>query len=140
MELVADYHGRLGHYCSISIEQAREVKFGRRGPEELKKLESDVLLSHVEDRDFLVLLDESGKQRTSVEMSEFLQQRMNGATSRIVFLIGGAFGVAESVRQRADFIWSLSKLTLTHDMARLVLIEQIYRSHTILRGEKYHNA
>ena len=139
IDLIAEYRKRLAHYCAIEIEELREVKSGRRSADELKKLEGDELLRHLDDRDFVVLLDERGSQHTSMGLSRFLQTRMNAATPRSVFVIGGAFGVSEAVTHRADFIWSLSELTLTHDMSRIVLIEQIYRAHTILRGEKYHN-
>ena len=106
---------------------------------EAMKREADVFMKHVQATDWLVLLDERGVQHTSVELSQMLQTKMNAALPRLVFLIGGAWGIDPTVRQRANAVWSLSKLTFTHDMARIVAIEQIYRALTILRGEKYHN-
>ncbi|MGN6353769.1 MAG: 23S rRNA (pseudouridine(1915)-N(3))-methyltransferase RlmH, partial [Parafilimonas sp.] len=86
------------------------------------------------------LLDETGKQLTSVELSNFIEQKINAGERTIVFLIGGAFGVSNEIKQRADFIWSLSKLVFPHGLARLILAEQVYRACTILRNEKYHHA
>lgn len=138
-DLVDQYRKRLGHYCSLEIAELKELKAGRLSPGELMKKEAELLLGQVADQDLMVLLDERGRQVTSVELSQWLQAKMNIATPRVTLLIGGAWGVAPNVRQRADWVWSLSKLTLTHDMARVFLIEQIYRGFTILRGEKYHN-
>jgi len=90
--------------------------------------------------DYLVLLDERGKQISSPELAGFLQQRANESTKRVVFLIGGAFGVDESVMKRADYTWSFSKLVFPHMLVRLVLSEQIYRACSIIRNEKYHHS
>ena len=90
--------------------------------------------------DFLVALDERGKEMDSVQLSAFLQLRANESTRRLVFLIGGAFGIDAPVLQRANLIWSLSKLTFPHQLVRLILSEQLYRACTILRNEKYHHA
>lgn len=107
---------------------------------ELKKKEGAMLLEHIEKDDFLVLLDERGQMLNSPELAQFIQTRANTSTRRIVFLIGGAFGVDETVKQRAQMTWSLSKLVFPHQLVRLILAEQVYRACTIIRNEKYHHS
>ena len=106
---------------------------------ELKKQEAKLILGQLQSDDFLVLLDERGKMLSSVQLAELLQQRANESTKRLIFLIGGAFGVDSSIQQKAKFIWSLSKLVFPHMLVRLILSEQIYRGCTINRNEKYHH-
>jgi 23S rRNA (pseudouridine1915-N3)-methyltransferase len=107
---------------------------------ELKKSEAALLLQQLQKDDYLVLLDERGKQLSSPELAGFIQQRANESHKRLVFLIGGAFGVDEAIVKRADYTWSLSKLVFPHMLVRLILAEQLYRACTILRNEKYHHA
>jgi len=105
----------------------------------LKDLESQTLLSKINKDDFLMLLDETGKQLTSVELANFISQKTIINVRSIIFLIGGAFGVSDEIKQRANFTWSLSKLVFPHMLVRLILAEQVYRACTILRNEKYHH-
>ena len=106
---------------------------------ELKKAEALVILNQIQKEDYLILLDEKGKQISSPELAQWIQQRANASTRRIVFLIGGAFGVDKTLMQRADQIWSISHLVFPHMLVRLILSEQVYRACTILRNEKYHH-
>ncbi|MGN6618663.1 MAG: 23S rRNA (pseudouridine(1915)-N(3))-methyltransferase RlmH [Ilyomonas sp.] len=106
---------------------------------ELKKQEAVSIISKLQKDDFLVLLDEKGRQLSSPELANLLQQRANESVKRIIFLIGGAYGVDDSILQRANFTWSLSKLVFPHMLVRLILAEQLYRAYTILRNEKYHH-
>ena len=106
---------------------------------ELKKAEALVILNQIQKDDYLILLDERGKQISSPEVAKWIQKRANASTKRIVFLIGGAFGVDQSVMQRADLTWSFSPLVFPHMLVRLILSEQVYRACTILRNEKYHH-
>ena len=106
---------------------------------ELKKAEALVILNQIQKEDYLILLDERGKQISSPEVAKWIQKRANASTKRIVFLIGGAFGVDQSVMQRADLTWSFSPLVFPHMLVRLILSEQVYRACTILRNEKYHH-
>jgi len=106
---------------------------------ELKKAEGAIILQQLQKDDWLILLDERGKQFSSPELAQWIQQRANESTKRIVFLIGGAFGVDATVMKRADHTWSLSKLVFPHMLVRLLLAEQVYRACTILRNEKYHH-
>jgi 23S rRNA (pseudouridine1915-N3)-methyltransferase len=107
--------------------------------EELKKQEGKIILNKINKDDFLVLLDETGKQMSSVELAGFIEKKI-ASTKALVFLIGGAFGVSDEIKHRANFTWSLSKLVFPHMIARLILAEQVYRACTILRNEKYHHS
>jgi 23S rRNA (pseudouridine1915-N3)-methyltransferase len=106
---------------------------------DLKKREAETILQLLRPEDYLVALDEKGKELTSEALASFLQQRSNESVKSLVFLIGGAFGLDEQVLQKAKYKWSLSKLTFPHQLVRLILSEQIYRACTILRNEKYHH-
>lgn len=106
---------------------------------DLKIREGETILQMLKKEDFLVLLDERGKQLTSEGFSTFLQQRANESEKNIIFLIGGAFGVSSEVISRANYQWSLSPLVFPHQLVRLVLAEQIYRACSIMRNEKYHH-
>lgn len=106
---------------------------------DLKKREAEMILGFLRDDDYLVALDEHGKQLTSDSLANFLQQRANESTKNLVFLIGGAFGLDEKILSAAKFKWSLSQLTFPHQLVRLILTEQVYRACTILHNEKYHH-
>ena len=106
---------------------------------ELKRKEGEIILGMIGNDDYLVALDERGKEMSSVTLANFIQARANESTKRLVFLIGGAFGIDKAVLDRADFKWSLSSLTFPHQLVRLILAEQVYRACSILRNEKYHH-
>lgn len=107
---------------------------------DLKKKEAEIILDNLAKDDYLVALDERGKQISSEGLAQFIQSRANDSTKKLVFLIGGAYGLDEGVLKRAEFRWSLSQLTLPHQLVRLLLAEQLYRACTIIRNEKYHHA
>lgn len=137
---IEEFSGRIKKYFSIEWQILSSAKNAASLSEiDLKKQEAISILNSITKDDYLVLLDEKGKNISSVELSEFIQQRANESTKRIIFLIGGAFGVDESVFKRANFIWSFSKLVFPHMIVRLLLAEQVYRACTILRNEKYHH-
>ncbi len=106
---------------------------------DLKLKEGEMILQFLKKGDYLILLDEKGKQLNSEGFAAFIQQRANESEKNLVFLIGGAFGVSEPVFKRADYKWSLSPLVFPHQLVRLILAEQIYRACSILRNEKYHH-
>ena len=106
---------------------------------EVKKQEAQTILNLLDKDGFLVLLDEKGKMLSSTELAGWLQQRANQSTRNLIFLIGGAFGVEDSIAARANFKWSLSALVFPHQLVRLILAEQVYRACTINRNEKYHH-
>lgn len=97
------------------------------------------MLEWLKPEDYLILLDEKGKDLSSVELAMLLQKKADTGIKKIVFLIGGAFGVDKAIQQRAQFTWSLSKLVFPHQLVRLILAEQLYRAGTILKNEKYHH-
>jgi len=107
---------------------------------DLKKKEGEMITGFLQKEDYLVLLDEKGKQLTSEELAGFIQSRANESIKNIVFLIGGAYGVSDMVRKRANYQWSLSKLVFPHQLVRLILAEQLYRACSINRNEKYHHS
>ena len=103
------------------------------------KEEAASILRSLLPADLVVVLDENGKQHTSVELAGVLQKAMNQSFAKIVFVVGSAYGIDESLKKRANLLLSFSKFTFTHQMIRLLLAEQIYRSMTILKGESYHH-
>jgi len=107
-------------------------------PAEVQEREAVTLLKRLEPYDCVIVLDERGKQLHSQDFSRVLEQRMLQGIRSLAFVIGGAFGFSEKVRQRADYVLSLSMLTMPHQLVRLVLVEQIYRAHTLMRGISYH--
>ncbi len=107
---------------------------------DLKTREGEMIMSFLKKEDYLVALDERGKQISSEGLAGFLQQRANESEKNIIFLIGGAFGVSNDVLKRANFKWSLSQLVFPHQLVRLILAEQVYRACSILRNEKYHHS
>ena len=131
---------RISHYFSIQWKLIPPVKNAATlSTSDVKRNESEIILNLLDTKDVLILLDENGKQFSSTELAEFIQQNTNQSTKNLVFLIGGAFGVDEPIKQRANYIWSLSKLVFPHQLVRLILTEQIYRACTIIRNEKYHH-
>ena len=106
---------------------------------DLKKREAEIILAGLDKSDWLVALDEGGKEFTSEGLAGFIETRKNDSIKNLVFLIGGAYGLDDKVLKRADHKWSLSKLTFPHQLVRLMLVEQLYRAFTILNNEKYHH-
>ena len=107
---------------------------------DLKKKEGELITGFLQKDDYLVLLEETGKMLTSEGLANFIQLRANESTKTIVFLIGGAYGVSDAVKQRANYKWSLSGLVFPHQLVRLILAEQVYRACSINRNEKYHHS
>ena len=106
---------------------------------DLKQKEGETILGLLKKEDYLLLLDERGKQLSSEGLAEFIQQRANESQKNIIFLIGGAFGVSKEVMDRANYKWSLSQLVFPHQIVRMLLAEQVYRACSINRNEKYHH-
>lgn len=106
---------------------------------DLKKKEGEMIIGFLQKDDYLVLLEETGKMLGSEDLADFIQQRANESTKHIVFLIGGAYGVSDDIKKRANYKWSLSKLVFPHQLVRLILAEQVYRACSINRNEKYHH-
>lgn len=139
-EGIEDYTQRISKYFPVEWNIIPVPKnAGMISEMDLRKREAEMILNWLKPDDYLVALDEKGKNFTSEGLAKFLQQRATERTKNIVFLIGGAFGLDASVLQRAQLQWSLSSLTFPHQLVRLILAEQIYRACTILRNEKYHH-
>lgn len=137
---VDDFTGRINKYFSADWNIIPPPKNAAVLKEaELKKQECKTVLASLQKDDILILLDEKGRQFFSPEVAQMLQQQANESAKRVVFLIGGAFGVDEELKKRANITWSLSKLVFPHMLVRLILAEQVYRACTILRNEKYHH-
>lgn len=132
----SDYLDRLSHYAKVDEVVIREVR--DNDPRRVQRGESEAILAAVPDRARLILLDERGDSLTSRQLARWIDRQCTHGTSRFAFAIGGAHGHDDIAREAADRIVSLSAFTMPHELARLVLAEQLYRACTILRGEPYH--
>ncbi len=131
---------RIQHYYPIEWKIIPGPKnAGTLNESEMKQKEGETILGLLKKDDYLILLEERGKQLSSEQLAAFIQQRANESEKNIVFLIGGAFGVSKEIFDRSNFKWSLSPLVFPHQLVRLILAEQIYRACTINRNEKYHH-
>jgi len=138
--LTLKYLNRLKHYVKIDFQVLPELKNTRNVPVSVQKeKEAELILKTVEQADELILLDERGNEFTSVDFAYMLEKRMNTASKRMIFVVGGPYGFSPAVYQRANTKISLSQMTFSHQMIRLFLTEQLYRAMTIIRGEQYHN-
>ena len=136
LEGIRLYVDRLKHYCKFNL---LEIESGRGDELKIRKQENDTVLKRVGEKDFLVLLDEKGKELTSKAFSETLSHHQNISTRNLVFVIGGVYGFSESVYQRANAKIALSQMTFPHQLVRILFLEQLYRAFTIQKGEKYHH-
>ena len=137
---IEEYVKRLQHYSSFDIRYVGDVKGTRNMSEaQQKTAEGKALLATLDPGDHVVLLDEHGTERTSVEFSQWLQRRMASGSKRLVLVVGGPYGFSPEVYDRANEKISLSKMTFPHELVRLVFVEQLYRAFTILRHEPYHH-
>lgn len=138
--LFEKYRKRLGHYTKLNVEFIPDIKNSRSLSEtEQKRMEGEAILKKIRSTDQVMLLDEKGKEYRSVELAHDLQKKMNAGVRNLVLVIGGPYGFSEPVYRRANGKLSLSKLTFSHQMIRLFLVEQLYRAFTILRNEPYHH-
>lgn len=137
---IEDFTKRISRYFPVEWTIIPVPKnAGMLSEIDLRKKEGEVILQWLRPDDYLVALDEHGKELSSESLAQFLQSRSNESVKNLIFLIGGAFGIHDSVLREAKFKWSLSQLTFPHQLVRLILAEQIYRACTILRNEKYHH-
>lgn len=137
---IEDFTKRLSNYFPVHWTILPVPKnAGLLSETDLKKREGEMILQYLKEEDYLIALDEKGKELTSEGLAHLIQQRANESSKNLVFLIGGAFGLDEKVLKAAKLKWSLSPLTFPHQLVRLILAEQVYRACTILRNEKYHH-
>jgi 23S rRNA (pseudouridine1915-N3)-methyltransferase len=134
------YLKKITHYVPTEIINLPGIKASKTsGTEQLKKLEGNMIIKHITPADVSVLLDERGKQYSSAGFSAYLQQWMNRGVKNLTFITGGAYGFSQEVYDRVKEHVSLSAMTFTHQLVRLVFLEQLYRAFTILKGEPYHH-
>ena len=139
-ELAEDYRKRIERYHRFDILTIPDIKNRGKLTKYLqKKREGELITDRIKQYDYLVLLDETGKQMDSLFFSNFINARMMGSQKRLIFLIGGPYGFSDSVYKRANEKISLSKMTFSHQMVRIFFLEQLYRANTILRNEPYHH-
>ena len=140
IKLQEEYQNRLKFYIPFEMLVIPELKNTKNlSIGEQQEKEADLILKQLETSDEVVLLDEKGKQFTSVGFSEFISKKMLASHKRMIFVVGGPYGFAERVYQRANGKISLSAMTFSHQMIRLIFVEQLYRAMTILKGEPYHH-
>lgn len=136
---INDYAERIGHYMPFEIKVIPELRNTKNLSEQQQKTqEGELLLKQLQPSDTVVLLDERGTEHRSVEFADWLQKKQN-TSRRLVFIIGGPYGFSEAIYKRANEMVSLSRMTFSHQMVRLVFTEQIYRACTIIKGEPYHH-
>ena len=134
------YIKRLTHYINFEIVVLPDVKNAKNmSVSELKDKEAELILKHSAKADKVVLLDEKGKEFSSVEFSKYIEKQMNASLKTLAFVVGGAFGFSDKVYSQANEKLSISKMTFSHQMIRLLFVEQLYRAFTIIKGEPYHN-
>tara|TARA_R110002050_G_scaffold74772_6_gene160368 strand:- start:149893 stop:150366 length:474 start_codon:yes stop_codon:yes gene_type:complete len=138
--LIDDYKKRLGFYINFSLDIIPDIKNTKNlSKEQQKQKEGELILKKLNNTDTLILLDENGKQLDSVAFSAYLQKHMNSGIKQLVLVIGGPYGFSEELYKKANGKLSLSKMTFSHQMVRLFIIEQLYRGFTILKNEPYHH-
>lgn len=139
-EGIDKYIKRLKHYISFQLVVVPDVKNVKNLSEaQQKDKEAELFKKHIQPNDYVVLLDERGKEFRSIEFSLYLEKKMVASVQHMIFMIGGPYGFSEEIKQRANSFVSLSKMTFSHQMVRLFFVEQIYRAYTIMKGEPYHH-
>lgn len=138
--ITQEYVERIGHYIPFAIEVIPELKNTKGlSQNEQRKREGELIQKTLQTGDYVVLLDEHGSERSSMEFAAWMQKKMAAGPKRLVFIIGGPYGFSEAIHKRGNEEVSLSKMTLSHQMVRMFFVEQIYRAMTILSGEPYHH-
>ncbi len=140
IKLIDEYVSRINHYMPFSIEVIPELKSAKNlSTDQQKDKEAELIQKILQPGDYIVLLDEHGKERRSVEFANWMQKRMVSGPRRLVFVVGGPYGFAPQIHKMGNEEISLSQMTFSHQMIRLLFTEQIYRAMTILNGEPYHH-
>lgn len=140
IEGINEYEKRLKHYVSFNNIVIPDLKNTKKlSVEQQKQKEGELILNQISGKEFVAILDENGKQSTSVEFSKLIKQKMISGLKDIVFVVGGPYGFSAEIYSRADVKLSLSKMTFSHQMVRLIFVEQLYRAMTIIKGEPYHH-
>jgi 23S rRNA (pseudouridine1915-N3)-methyltransferase len=139
-DLINEYANRLKHYIPFEICIIPELKNTKSlTPDLQKNSEAELIIKSLQPTDHIVLLDEHGKELRSIEMADWMKKKMNTVNKRLVFIIGGPYGFSQKIYSLANEKLSMSKMTFSHQMIRLIFTEQLYRAMTILNGEPYHH-
>ncbi|MDA9333571.1 23S rRNA (pseudouridine(1915)-N(3))-methyltransferase RlmH [Polaribacter sp.] len=137
---IDEYQNRLKHYIKFELEIIPDIKNVKNLSEvQQKEKEGELILSKLQNTDQLVLLDDKGNAYSSIQFSQYLQKKMNSGVKQLVLVIGGPYGFSEAVYKKSTGKISLSKMTFSHQMIRLFIVEQLYRGFTILKNEPYHH-
>lgn len=140
IKLIDEYQNRLKHYIKFEFEIITDLKNAKKISEiQQKEKEGELILSKLQKTDHLILLDEKGQHFTSIEFSKYLQKKMNMGLKRLVLVVGGPYGFSEAVYKKSIVKIALSKMTFSHQMIRLFIVEQLYRGFSILKNEPYHH-
>ena len=140
LQLIQVYQNRLKHYIKFELEIIPDIKKVKNLSENQQKIkEGELILKRLQLTDELILLDEKGKEFCSIEFSKYLQKKMNSGIKQLVFVIGGPYGFSEEVYKKSKGKISLSKMTFSHQIVRLFIVEQVYRAFTIIKNEPYHH-
>ena len=135
---ITEYTKRISIYTNIEMDILPDVKLsGSNTIQIVKEQEAETLIKKIPESSYIIALDENGKMSSSINFAKFIQQKLV-SSKNIVFVIGGVYGLSEKILKRADLKLSFSRFTFTHQMIRLILLEQIYRAYTIIKGKKYH--
>lgn len=138
--ITQEYIERIRHYISFTIEVIPELKNTKGlSQDEQKKREGELIQKNLQPGDYVVLLDEHGSERSSMDFASWMQKKMAAGPKRLVFIVGGPYGFSDAIHQKGNEEISLSRMTLSHQMIRMFFVEQIYRAMTILNGEPYHH-
>ena len=138
--ITQEYIERIRHYIPFTIEVIPELKNTKGlSQDEQKKREGELIQKNLQPGDYIVLLDEHGSERSSMDFASWMQKKMAAGPKRLVFIVGGPYGFSDAIHQKGNEEISLSRMTLSHQMIRMFFVEQIYRAMTILNGEPYHH-
>ncbi len=138
--ITQEYIERIRHYIPFTVEVIPELKNTKRlSQDEQKKREGELIQKNLQPGDYIVLLDEHGSERSSMDFASWMQKKMAAGPKRLVFIVGGPYGFSDAIHQKGNEEISLSRMTLSHQMIRMFFVEQIYRAMTILNGEPYHH-
>lgn len=140
LSIFNDYAKRINRYVKFEMKVVKDVpKTAKTPPEIVRKKEAEQLIQNITETDYVILLDEKGTEFKSTEFADFLNKKFTQSLKNIVFIIGGAYGFDKSVYERCNFMCSMSKMTFSHQIIRIIFAEQLYRAFTIINNEPYHN-
>lgn len=138
---IKEYKDRLVHYCKFEIKYFPNLKFNKNSSITFyKESESDEFIKKLDNKKHVILLDEKGKDFSSLQFASYIENKTVNESNDLIFIIGGAYGFSESLYSRSNDMISLSKMTFSHQLIRLLFVEQLYRAFTIIKNEKYHNS